>query len=653
MNWSSRKPFLQLIAFMFLIAIMGRKYWFHVIVSYIMFSVITSKLSYRIFCTLPRDLSGLYLLFRVKMNIRKRLKEDIPLHEIFLENVYKYPKKDAIVEVESGQRLSFEELNHICNQYAHFFKTEGYGKGDVASIFLENGIDFVALWLGLSKIGVITAWINSHLKMEPLAYSVNAAKSKSVITSRSLLPTLEDVFERRLLSRCKVYLVDDDIRPENGIVPLKVKVKHCTMNEPISDGVINFQSALCYIYTSGTTGNPKPAVIKHFRYYFFAMGAGKAFEITPKDRFYITMPMYHSAAGILGIGQMIHQGCTVVIRRKFSASNFWKDCVKYDCTVSQYIGEICRYLLAQKVVPEENLHKVRLMFGNGLRSEIWPEFVSRFNIQKIGEVYGSTEGNSNIVNIDNRVGACGFFPIYPYLTKLYPIRLLKIDEETGELLRNKNGFCIPCVPGETGEMVGIIKEKDILLRFEGYVNSDDTNSKIIRNALCKGDALFRSGDVMHWDEYGYLYFRDRCGDTFRWKGENVSTTEVEGILQPIKAVVDVTVYGVEIPRKEGRAGMAAVVLDHNFAVEDIIGELTNRLCSHLPAYAVPVFIRFCKKVDRTGTFKLKKINLQKEGFDIRRCNGDSVYYFDHDSKTYKRMDTEMQHSIENGSYDRM
>ncbi|PIO62176.1 long-chain-acyl-CoA synthetase domain protein [Teladorsagia circumcincta] len=242
------------------------------------------------------------------------------------------------------------------------------------------------------------------------------------------------------------------------------------------------------------------------------------------------MPIYHTAAGILGVGQALCRGSCCVIRKRFSASNFWKDCVEYQCTASQYIGEICRYLLAQPVVPEEATHKMRLLYGNGLRAEIWQPFVDRFRV-KIGEVYGSTEGTSNLVNIDGHVGACGFLPISPLTKKMHPVRLIRVDDKTGE----------------SGAMVSTIRKNNPLLQFEGYLNKSETNKKIIRDVFAEGDSCFVSGDLLYWDRLGYVYFKDRTGDTFRWKGENVSTTEVEAILHPEFGVADATVYGVTVP----------------------------------------------------------------------------------------------------------
>jgi len=293
-----------------------------------------------------------------------------------------------------------------------------------------------------------------------------------------------------------------------------------------------------------------------------------------------------------------------------------------------------------------------VMFGNGLRTELWKEFVRRFRVAKIGELYGSTEGNSNIVNIDNHPGACGFFPIYPRIGVLYPLQLIKIDEESGEPVRDSQGLCIRCRPGDTGEMVGVIKS-DPLHQFEGYVDKTDTDRKVIRNAFRLGDQVFSSGDILHWDRMGYLFFKDRRGDTFRWKGENVSTTEVESILQPMSAIQDSTVYGVTIPGKEGRAGMAAVVLDENENVdrEKFLCELAERLSANLASFAIPVFLRLCKTVERTGTFKLKKITLQKAGYI--NCAGDPVLFWDSTSKRYLPLTEAMQRSIDDGSFNRL
>ncbi|WKY14165.1 hypothetical protein Q1695_000036 [Nippostrongylus brasiliensis] len=641
----------RIATFAFIMLLSGRDRWWIVFIAYSVYRFTRTELFRRIRRTIRRDLAGLILLLRVKLDFKRRLRYNRPIHEIFLEQVSKYPTKVACIEVETCRQVTYEEINKLMNKYANYFDKLGYKKGEVVSLYMENSIDFFALWLGLSKIGVISAFINSNLKLEPLSYSIKISNCRAIITTSTLIQNLRSAVSQGALSfeEKEIFVSDSE---EHGVRSLLAETKAVTDEEPAHMDV-NFQDVLCYVYTSGTTGNPKPAVIKHFRYYFMAMGAGRAFGLVNKDIVYITMPMYHSAAGIMGIGSLIVLGTTAVIRKKFSASNFWKDCVKYNCTASQYIGEICRYLLAQKPCDEEKKHRVRLMWGNGLRAEIWNEFVLRFGIRRIGELYGSTEGNSNIVNIDNHVGSCGFFPIYPYISGLYPVRLIKVNQETGELIRNANGLCIPCRPGELGEMVGVIKNKDMLLKFEGYVSKGDTQKKIYRDVFTHGDQAFASGDILYWDELGYLFFKDRRGDTFRWKGENVSTTEVEGILQPMMSVVDATVYGVEVGKNEGKAGMAAIVLNDGVDVQQFLDQISKKLRDNLASYAVPVFIRLCKEVDRTGTFKLKKTDLQRQGFDLKLCKGDPVYYWNSSIKGYSSLDAQMQKEIETGVYNRI
>jgi len=294
---------------------------------------------------------------------------------------------------------------------------------------------------------------------------------------------------------------------------------------------------------------------------------------------------------------------------------------------------------------------MRVMFGNGLRTELWKEFVRRFRVAKIGELYGSTEGTSNLVNIDGHVGACGFLPISPLTKKLHPVRLIKVDDETGEVLRDEDGLCMACNPGETGAMVSTIRKNNPMLNFEGYVNKQDTSKKVITDVFVKGDSCFVSGDILHWDRLGYVYFKDRTGDTYRWKGENVSTTEVEAIIQPMKNVADSTVYGVTVPGMEGRAGMAAVVKKSDQTNEEFVGEIGKRLSKSLPSYAVPVFLRLCNRVDKTGTYKLKKTSLQQASF--YPVKDEQVFYWNNPIKRYTILDVETIDAIRNERFSRL
>lgn len=258
---------------------------------------------------------------------------------------------------------------------------------------------------------------------------------------------------------------------------------------------------------------PKAAVITHIRFMFVASSCNKVFAMSSDEIIYNTLPLYHTAGGMLGVGNILLFGSTMVLRKKFSASNFWNDCVKYNCTVAQYIGELCRFLLLTPNKPEETSHNIRMMFGNGLRPQIWKEFQERFNIKEIGELYGATESNANLANMDSTAGAIGFVP--HFAKALYPVELIKCDEESGEPIRDENGFCIRCNFGEPGVFIGRIGNRDPSRAFSGYSDKKASEKKVLSDVFKKGDKYFNSGDILVHDVYGYYYFKDRTGDTFR------------------------------------------------------------------------------------------------------------------------------------------
>uniref|UniRef100_A0A1I8B9W8 Long-chain-fatty-acid--CoA ligase n=1 Tax=Meloidogyne hapla TaxID=6305 RepID=A0A1I8B9W8_MELHA len=587
--------------------------WKTALFIYFVIRLSSNDLARRIILTIPRDLKGVILVVRIKWEMRLRLRQNKPLHEFFDKIVKQMPNKECLVEVDSGRKMTCLEFDQHSNKFANFFQKchIGFESGDVISLFMENGIDFFAAWFGLSKIGIITAWINTNLKLEPLAHSIKVANCKAILTTRTLFPVLENALKKDLLpSDLTIFVAERGLLVEYKWVRNECFIREHPIDEiekPEIPSNLNFQSILCYIYTSGTTGIPKAAVIRHFRYFMMTSSCGKAFNIKPSDRFYITLPMYHSSAGILATGQ--------------------------------------------PSIPEERKHKIRLMFGNGLRLQIWQQFISRFGVQRMGEFYGSTEGNCNIINVDNNIGSCGFMPLYmTFLSGLYPLRLLCVDEN-GQLLRDENGFCVRCSPGECGEIAAAIHPNNPILRFEGYVDRSATKNKLIENCDRKGDTVFSSGDILYWDKFGYLYFKDRRGDTYRWKGENVSTTEVEGLLQSEhQHIVDTSVYGVEVPGREGRAGMIAIVLQDGTNIEEFINKLAAIFTAQLASYAIPVFLRICDGIEKTGTFKLKKCQLQNEGFDLEKCSGNHLFYWDTSVHKYKELSKEIQKDIECGKF---
>jgi len=303
-----------------------------------------------------------------------------------------------------------------------------------------------------------------------------------------------------------------------------------------------------------------------------------------------------------------------------------------------YIGEMCRYLLSQQPKPQDTQHSIRVIYGNGLRESVWVEFVKRFNIPKVLEYYASTEGNCNFINTSNKIGAVGAFSrIFPFLN---PSCLVKIDQETGECIRDSQGFCQEAGINEPGEVMGRIYEKIPSSHFGGYTDASASRRKVLKDVFKKGDQYFRSGDILRMDAEGYLYFRDRIGDTFRWKGENVATTEVENVMAHILKMKNVVVYGVEIPGNEGRAGMAAIEgTTDTFNISD----LAMQLYAAIPSYAVPIFIRLISATEVTGTFKFQKVKLRNEGFNITLP--DPLYVLDASSRTYVPLTKEIYQQI--------
>lgn len=549
--------------------------------------------------------------------------------EIFKDNVTKHPKK--ICYHFEDTVWTYEQVEELSNKIARYFKQEGFQKGDTVALLLENRPEYIAFWLGLSKIGAVTALINSNLVNQPLLHSITIANSKAVIYGSDYTNAINDIrvgFKQGI--KLYQYNTKDNVNVLKDSVDLVQCMKFIS-GAFLGNELVRLKPTdnFAYVYTSGTTGLPKAAIIKQTRYFLMIIAIKTMLSITAKDIVYNPLPLYHSAGGIVGAGMAVINGSTVVIRRKFSASNYWKDCVKYKCTVAQYIGELCRYLLAVPPGdPSEKAHSVRLMFGNGLRSHIWNNFVDRFGIKHIGEFYGATEGNSNIVNFEGVSGAVGFKP--RYIGDLYPVSLVKFDEITREILRDSNGFCIRCEPNEPGIFVGKINRKNAVNDFAGYTDKSATKEKVLENVFRKGDCFFNSGDILVMDELGYFYFKDRTGDTFRWKGENVATSEVEGIISNVVKLQDAVVYGVQVPNTEGRCGMAAIVDETNSL--DLI-ELAKGLRKNLPAYACPVFLRIMPEVPLTGTFKLKKVDLQADGFNINKIK-DKLYYYDPKASAY-------------------
>ena len=546
---------------------------------------------------------------------------------------------DAPALVSSGGELSYRSLASQCNRYARWGLARGLRHGDAVGLVMDNCPDYLASWLGLSGIGVTVALINTNLRGESLAHSLNLVSPRYVIAGASLAAALSEA-RAHLLPGVECWI--------NGTAAVDMPRLDLALpalaGEPLEAGEFRAPTladrALC-IYTSGTTGLPKAANVSHYRVMQWSHWFAGLIDVRPADRMYNCLPLYHSVGGVVATGAILVAGGAVVLRPRFSASAFWKDVVDERCTLFQYIGELCRYLVNSPAQADETRHALRLACGNGLRGDVWPEFQQRFRIPQILEYYASTEGNFSLYNCEGRVGAIGRIP--PFLSHRVPVALVKFDVAAGAPWRDAEGRCARCAPNEVGEAIGQIVAASGATRFEGYTDPEASGKKILRNVFASDDAWYRTGDLMRQDAQGFFYFVDRVGDTFRWKGENVSTTEVAAVIGSCPKVSDVAVYGVAVPNSDGRAGMAALVVEPGFDLQ----QLRRTLAARLPAYARPLFIRIVAAIELTGTFKLRKQDLVLEGYDPLRVS-DALYVEDGARDAYVRLDAALYAGLKAG-----
>lgn len=543
---------------------------------------------------------------------------------------------DRLALISDTESFTFEMLSQRINRYARWALSEGIGAGDTVCLLMPNRPEYLAVWLGISKAGGVVALMNSKLVGTSLAHCIDVARPRHIIVAGSLAHVFRAA-EPHLHSCPQLWIYGGDESPGRIDTALD-QLDGGPLSLPVRRKVTINDCALL-IYTSGTTGLPKAAKVSHRRIMNWASWFAGLMNIGPEDRMYDCLPTYHSVGGIVAPCSMLAAGASVVLAEKFSAGSFWSDIVRFDCSVFQYIGELCRYLLKAPSSVADQQHQIRMACGNGLRPDIWETFQQRFAIPQILEFYAATEGNFSLFNVEGKPGAIGRMP--PFLAHRLPVAIVRFDADHNVPLRAKDGRCIPCARGETGEAIGRIKTANGAGgRFEGYTNSDETEKKIIRNAFAPGDAWFRTGDLMRLDEDGFFYFVDRIGDTFRWKGENIAASEVAEVIANCPGIVDVSVYGVALQGSDGRAGMAALVIDADFDVKALAQHLADRL----PTYACPVFIRICPTLDITETFKQKKQELVLEGFNPLRVkeplffrDATSGHYFALNADIYARI----------------
>lgn len=576
---------------------------------------------------ISRDLKFGWRLLGV-LRLFKDIKPDAPhtIADDFEAMVDAHSDKPAFIF--EGVTVTYRQFEERANRVAHWAQSQGFKSGDTVALNLENCPDYPAIWFGLSKVGVASALINTNLDGEGLAHCINIVEAKAVIAAGDQAARTSSA-----LSSIGSEIAIWDMDAEHGRdFARALKSQRSVRPDPSQRSHIQGRDIALYIYTSGTTGLPKAAKITHMKLRSTGRTARALVKISANDRVYNTLPLYHITGGGLGLVGPISVGATVILRRKFSASQFWEDVRDSDATLFVYIGELCRYLLGAPSDRYEATHNLRAGYGNGLRGEVWRPFVERFCVPTMRELYGSTEGNVSFLNLDGTVGAIGQMP--PWMGAKVGMELVRFDVVEERPVRGEDGYCIRADVDEPGEAIGKITDTG-RQDFSGYHDKKATDAKILTNVFEQGDRWFRTGDLIRRDANNYLYFVDRIGDTFRWKGENVATNEVSDAMSKYDGVELANVYGVEVPGMEGRAGMAAITVGASFDMADLAKHLT----SHLPPYAVPLFIRIQPEAEATGTFKFRKVELVQEGFDPEKVE-DSMWFLEPGAEQYTPFTTE-------------
>jgi citronellyl-CoA synthetase len=546
-------------------------------------------------------------------------------------------KTALLFEDESFTHAGFNA--HI-NHYAHYFMSEGIKKGDVIIVLVDNRPELLMLIGAFSKLGAVSSLINPNQRGEVLEHSINLTRGRHFIVGEELLGAFEEIRPKLNLGPEDhlYYQPDDTGNVPQGYINLPDMIKDQPAENPATTTEVTLQDPFAYVFTSGTTGMPKASVQTHRRWFTAQYWFGRiVMNLKPDDVHYCALPFCHTNGLHVAWGSASGCGATLAIRRKFSASNFLSDVRKFKATSFIYIGEICRYLMNQPRQPDDADNSLVSCVGNGLRPEIWRDFKKRFGIKKVYELFGAAEGTlifTNLLNIDCSVGLC-----------MTPFAIVKYDVENDEPVRDENGFMIKAPPGEQGMIIAEITDA---LPFAGYTEKRETEKKILRDVFVRDDIWFNFGDLVFNQGYRHIQFVDRLGDTFRWKGENVSTTEVEKEINTFEQILESTVYGVQIPETDGRAGMMAAIPTVDPGEFDFNG-LAALLTANLPSYAVPKFVRLRAEFETTGTHKIKKVSLREEGFDPARI-ADPLFVLLPGSSEFEPLTEEIHEDIQNGKY---
>lgn len=577
----------------------------------------------------PKIVTAIVNNFTVSKNSK------LSVGEIFAKTANSYPNNICIYYED--KKWTYREFNNWINRLAHQFQSLGIQNGDVVAIGMENRPELLAIVMALAKIGGIAALLNIAQRKQALIHSITLAKPTFIIIGAEFYEAYSAIRKDIFTIIQKDYIISSDTEIRYKPIPyFEILSEGFPQNEPHSIHDIYAFSPMMYIYTSGTTGLPKASVMSHGRWFkgYSAFGLA-SLRLTSKDIMYVPLPFFHATAMLVCWSSVVAGGAAMVIKKKFSVSEFWVDIALYKATTFGYVGEMCKYLLNSPLQPDAQALTLTKMIGNGLRPDIWQAFKDRFGIAQIMEFYGSSEGNIAFFNLFNMDATMGF--------SITDYAVVEYDTVIEKVVKDKKGFLKKVKKNESGLLLGAITER---YPYDGYTEKDKTEDTILRNVFKKGDAWFNTGDMVREMGWNHVQFVDRLGDTFRWKGENVSTQEVEGIFHHISDIEDCIVYGVEIPQHNGKAGMACITC--SIAEETkIVEPLYHSLAQQLPPYAIPLFIRIAPNTKTTDTFKHIKSHLKKEAFHLPEIT-DKIYVVD--NKSYIPLSSEIYELILEGEF---
>ena len=575
----------------------------------------------------------------LKSLLKSRMEDEMSIVD-FLER-HAAERPDAIAIKFEDRQISWGEFNRKANQMAHYFRARGVKFGDKIALNVENRPELLFVTAGCLKIGAVAGMVNTGQSNEALAHSLRLIEPSLIVVGTECLSNMEtvaDMIDEQYSDKLLFIADGDNASAPSDYKDLMAAITGHDDSNILPEQPLKLGTPIYYIFTSGTTGLPKASITTHMKVFRAGTQFGvNVMTLKPEDTYYCALPLYHSNALTVGFGSCLCSGATLALRRKFSASQFWEDCIKFEATAAIYIGELLRYLLAQPERESDKSHNVSRVLGNGLRPDIWMEFKNRFGIARVHEFYGASEGNTGFVNIFNFDKTVGWSPQYG---SAWDVVQYDVDED--EPVLGDDAFMKRMPVDETGLLITRITEQN---PFDGYTDAQSSEKKILRDVFEKGDAWFNTGDLVVLQKHGHIQFGDRIGDTFRWQGENVATTEVESVIMKWPEIEDAVVYGVTVPGRDGRCGMLYMTLKNDGQID--LNGLAAHMRDNLPAYAVPRFIRIGQKVDVTGTFKFQKTKLKNASYKVSEVDNDPLYLLARDGDSVEPITAEVQAKIDN------